>query len=65
MARYRRGQTVRQFCVHCIESDVYLEEQRRAAQLELPFDKLLIQPVRVELVDVSQVLLERLVLADG
>lgn len=60
MARYHRGQTVRQICVHCIESDVYLEEQRRTTQLDLPFDEPLIQPVRVVLVDVSQVLLERL-----
>ena len=63
MARYYRGQTARQICVHCIKSDVYLEEQRRTDQLDLPFDELLIQPIRVELVDVSQVLLERLRLA--
>jgi hypothetical protein len=65
MARYHRGQTARQICVHCIKSDVYLEEQRRSGQLELPFDEPLIQPVHVELVDVTEVLLERLRLDPG
>ena len=60
MAQYHRGQTVRQFCVNCIDNDVYLKEQRRTKQLDLPFDEPLIQPVCVELVDVSKVLLERL-----
>ena len=39
MARYHRGQTARQICVHCINSDVYFEEQRRTGQFELPFDE--------------------------
>ncbi len=60
MARYHRGQTARQICVHCIKSDVYFEEQRQTGQLELPFDEPLVQPVRVELIDVTQVLHERL-----
>jgi hypothetical protein len=60
MARYRRGQTARQICIRCVEGDVYLREERETNQLELPFDKPLIQPVRVELIDVTDALLERL-----
>lgn len=59
MAKRHRGQTARQICVHCIKSDVYLVEQSSTGQIELPFE--LINPaVRVELVDVTKVLLERL-----
>lgn len=60
MARKHRGQTARQICVHCIKSDIYLEEQRSTGQIEIPFDESLSVPVRVDLVDVTQVLLERL-----
>ena len=60
MARKHHGQTARQICVHCIKSDIYLEEQRSTGQLELPFDEPINVPVRVDLVDVTQVLLERL-----
>lgn len=61
MARKHRGQTARQICVHCMESDVYVqEEQRTPGQLQLPFDERIIQPLRVELIDVTQLLLERL-----
>jgi hypothetical protein len=60
MARKHRGQTARQICIHCIESDVYLQEQRSTGQLELPFDEQVSLPVRVELVDVTHALLERL-----
>lgn len=60
MARYHRGHMPRQICVQCIKGDVYLERQRRSNQLEFSFDEPLIQPVRVELIDVTQVLIERL-----
>ncbi|RPJ39369.1 MAG: restriction endonuclease, partial [Planctomycetaceae bacterium] len=60
MARYHRGQTARQICVNCVQTDGYFEEHRPAGQLEFSFEEQVIQPVRVELVDVSQVLLERL-----
>ena len=63
MARYYRGQTARQICVHWIESDVYLKEQRKTGQLELPFDEPLIQSVRGELIDVTQALLDHLRIA--
>ena len=60
MARYHRGQTARQICVHCVKSDIYFEQRRRIDQPQLPFDESISQPVRVELVDVTKVLLERL-----
>ena len=60
MARYHRGQTARQICVHCIEKDVYLKKEHTNSQLHLPFSEQLIQPVRVEFIDVSQILLARL-----
>ncbi len=60
MARYRRGQTARQICLRCIEGDVYLRQERPTNQLELPFDRPIVQTPRVELVDVTEALLERL-----
>jgi hypothetical protein len=60
MARYHRGQTARQICVRCIDGDIYVQEERETDQLELPFDKPIVQPVRVQLVDVTRILLERL-----
>jgi len=60
MARRHRGQTARQICVNCINNDVYYQEQRSTGQLELPFDEPISLPVRVELVDVTHVILERL-----
>jgi hypothetical protein len=60
MARYHRGQTARQICVHCIKGDVYLEEQRATGQCDLDFGEQLSQPARVEWVDVTDVLLKRL-----
>lgn len=59
-ARYHRGQTARQICLHCIKRDVYLEEEHRTGQLDLPFDEPLVRPVHVELIDVTQILVERL-----
>jgi hypothetical protein len=60
MARKHRGQTARQICVHCIKSDAYLREQSSGDQLELPFDEPISLPLRVELIDVTDALLERL-----
>jgi hypothetical protein len=65
MARKHRGQTARQICVHCIKSDAYFQEQSSADQLELPFDEPISLPLRVELIDVTDALLERLRLDPG
>jgi len=60
MARYHRGQVARQICTHCIKSDASPREQQNTAQLEFSFDKSVSKPARVELVDVTELLLERL-----
>ena len=58
-ARYHRGAVVRQICVHCVDSDAFAEEQGYLDRLSERADEFA-PPVRVELVDVTAVLLERL-----
>jgi hypothetical protein len=60
MARKYRGQTARQICVHCVKSDAYINERASTGQLQLPFDEYVSSPVRVELIDVTQLLLDNL-----
>ncbi len=59
MARYRRGHTARQMCIACITGDVY-DRERGDAQRIFDFREVISQPVRVEFVDVTDVLLKRL-----
>ena len=60
MARRHRGQVARQICVHCIKSDAYHERVPLASQPQLPFEESITQPIRVELIDVTKLLLARL-----
>jgi hypothetical protein len=60
MARRHRGQTTRHICVHCVKSDIVRLEERSVDQMELPLDEEVMLPARVELVDITQALLNRL-----
>src|ERR1039457_563783 len=60
LARYHRGQTARQICVHCVKSDIYIEQERVAGQRDLFLDEPISQPAHVEFIDVTQPLLKRL-----
>lgn len=65
IARWRRGEPVEYFCYSCVRgsgaSDVPLEQVFDAEQIVLPFgEPAIILPTRVELIDISKGLAERI-----